>query len=93
MQFGGKNKKLIAFQVSPRQKKIFFLGPHLRHMEVPGLGVESDLQLPAYTTATRDQSRACDLHSSSWQRQILNLLSEARDGTSALMDASQACFC
>ena len=33
-----------------------FLGPHLRHMEVPGLGVQSELQLPAYTaaTATRD---------------------------------------
>ena len=25
-----------------------FLGPHLQHMEVPRLGVESDLQLPAY---------------------------------------------
>ena len=30
----------------------FFLGPDLRHMEVPGLGVESELQLPGYTTAT-----------------------------------------
>ena len=29
-----------------------FLGPLLRHMEVPRLGVELDLQLPAYTTAT-----------------------------------------
>ena len=28
-----------------------FLGPHLQHMEVPRLGVESELQLPAYTTA------------------------------------------
>ena len=25
---------------------IFFLGPHLQHMEVPWLGVESELQLP-----------------------------------------------
>ena len=35
-----------------------FLGPHLRHMEVPRLGAESELQLPAYTTATatRDPS-------------------------------------
>ena len=24
----------------------FFLGPHLRHIDVPGLGVESELQLP-----------------------------------------------
>ena len=30
----------------------FFLGLHLRHMDVPRLGVESELQLPAYTTAT-----------------------------------------
>ena len=33
----------------------FFLGPHLWHMEVPGLGVRSELQLPAYTTATTTQ--------------------------------------
>ena len=30
----------------------FFLGSHLRYMEVPWLGVESQLQLPAYATAT-----------------------------------------
>ena len=30
----------------------FFLGPHLWHMEVPRLGVESELQSLAYTTAT-----------------------------------------
>ena len=30
----------------------FILGPHLRHMEVPSLGVELELQLLAYTTAT-----------------------------------------
>ena len=29
-----------------------FLGLHPWHMEVPGLGVESELQLLAYTTAT-----------------------------------------
>ena len=28
------------------------LGPHPQHMEVPRLGVESELQLPAYTIAT-----------------------------------------
>ena len=46
-----------------------FLGPHLRHMEVPRLGVESELQLPAYTTATAtpDPSHVCDLHNSSRQ--------------------------
>ena len=29
-----------------------FLGPHLHYMEFPGLGVKSELQLLAYTTAT-----------------------------------------
>ena len=58
------------------------------HMEVPRLEVESELQLPAYTTATRDPSHVCDLHHSSQQRQILNSLSEARDGTHVLMDLS-----
>ena len=28
-----------------------FLGPHSRHMEVPRLGVKSELQLPTYATS------------------------------------------
>ena len=42
----------------------FFLGPYLRHMEVPRLGIKSELQLLAYTTATAmpDPSRVCKLH-------------------------------
>ena len=46
-----------------------FTGPHPWHMEVPRLGVESMLQLPAYTTATakQDPSCTCDLHHNSWQ--------------------------
>ena len=34
----------------------FFLGPHLRHMEVPRLGVLLKLHLPATATATGDPS-------------------------------------
>ena len=45
-------------------------------------------QLPAYTTATQDPSRICDLHHISWQCWILNPLSEARDQTHILMDTS-----
>ena len=43
-----------------------FLQLQLRHMEVPRLGVQSELQLPAYTTATAtwDLSHICDLHGS-----------------------------
>ena len=69
----------------------FFLGLHSRHMEVPRLGVKSELQLLAYTTATaiQDLSCICKLHHSSQQRQILNPLNEARDRTSVPMDASR----
>ena len=58
----------------------FFLWPHVRHMEVPRLGVKSELHLPAYNTATAmpDPTCICDLHHSSQQYQILNPLSKAR---------------
>ena len=61
----------------------FFLGPHLQHMEVPRLGVELELQLPAYAiaTATPDPSCICNLRCSLWQCQILNQMSETRDRT------------
>ena len=63
--------------------------------EVPRLGIQTELQLPAYTTATAmpDPSRVCDLHYSSWQCRILNLLSEARDRTCNLMVPSRIHFC
>ena len=53
-----------------------FLGPHPQHMELPRLGVKSELQLPAYATATatRELSHVCDLHHSSPQCQILTPL-------------------
>ena len=72
----------------------FFLGPNPRHMEVPRLGVELELQLTAYTrdTASRDPSRICDLHHSSQQCRILNPLSEARDQTRNLMAPSRKRF-
>ena len=62
-------------------------------MEVPRLGVESEFQLPAYTTATAtwDLSHICNLHHSSQQHWILNSLSEARDRTHVLMDTSWVC--
>ena len=42
----GKGPSLFVYYL------LFFLGLLLRPVEVPRLGVESDLQLPAYTTAT-----------------------------------------
>ena len=48
----------------------FFLRVDMWHLEVPGLGVELELQLPAYTTvkATPDPSCVCYLPHSSQQR-------------------------
>ena len=59
-------------------------------MEFSRLGVESELQPQANTTATamQDPSWVCNLHHSSQQGQILNPLSEH-----LLMDTSQICFC
>ena len=54
---------------------LVFLGLHLRHMEVSRLGVKSELQLPAYATAT------AILHP--YPR------SKARDLTCVLMDTSR----
>ena len=67
---------------------IFFLGLHLRHMQVPRLGVELELQLPVYTmaTATWDLNCICDLCCSLQQCRILKTLSEARDRILILMD-------
>ena len=67
-----------------------FLGLQVWHMEVPRLGVESELQLPPMPQPWQRAIRAvlCNLHHSSWQVQILKPLSKARDRTCILMDAS-----
>ena len=59
-------------------------------MKFPSLGIKSELQLLAYTTATvtGDLSHVCDLRHSSQQCWILNSLSKARDRTHILMDTS-----
>ena len=74
---------------------LVFLWPFLRHMEVPRLGVKSEPEPLAYTTATaaQDLSCFCYLHHSSQRHWILNPLSEARDWTCVFMDASQISFC
>ena len=63
-------------------------------MEILRLGVESELQLPAYATSTAvwDLSQVCNLHHSSQQHQILNSLSKARDQSHILMDTSRVHF-
>ena len=66
----------------------FFLGLHLRHMEVPRPGAILELQLLAYTTAMQDPGCVCNLHHSSPQLWTLNPLNEARDPTRNLMVSS-----
>jgi len=73
-----KNDFIVAINF---QKELsFFLGvrgPHMGHMEVPRLGVESEMPLPVYITATamQDLSQLCR----SGQCLILNPLSKTRD--------------
>ena len=68
-----------------------FLRLNLWHMEVLGPGVELELQLLTYPTATAvpDPSCICDLCRSLWQCQILNPLSGARDWVRIFIDTSQ----
>ena len=72
----------------------YFLGLHLLHMEVTRLGVELELQQPAYATApaTLDLSCVYNLHHSSQQHRILNPLIRARDRTHNLMVPTQIRF-
>ena len=73
---------------------LWFLGLHWRHTEVPRLGVKSELQLQAYTTATatQDPSCTCNLHHSSQQHRIPNPLNKARDQTRILKGTSRIGF-
>ena len=74
---------------------LLLLGLHLQHMEVPNLGVESEVQLPTFARATVmwDPSCICDLRHSSRQCWILNPPSKARDRTHILIDTSQVHYC
>ena len=67
MLITNSEKRFLVFFVCLFVLSYFILGLPSQHMEVPRLRVESDLQLPAYTTATAtpDPSRICNLHPSS----------------------------
>ena len=67
-----------------------FSGPQPWHMQGLGLGLALELSLPACATATatQDPSHVGDHHSSR-QRQVLNPLCEAGEGTCLLMDTTR----
>ena len=78
------------------KKKFFFLfraAPVAYGSSHPGVSLE--LQLLAYATATASQylSHSWDLHHSSWQHQVFNPLTEARDWTCVVRDTSQVHLC
>ena len=62
----------------------------LWYMEIPRIGVELELQMPAYATvtATRDPSCISNLYHSSQQCWIPDPLNKAMDWTCILMDTS-----
>ena len=64
-------------------------------MEIPRLGVKSELHLPDYAPSHSnvEPELICGLHCSSQQRQIFNPPSEARDQICVVMDTSQVCYC
>ena len=70
---------------------LVFLGLHSWHMEAPRLN-QSCSRWPTPQPRQWRIQIICDLHSSSWQHQILNPVSKARDWICVLMDASQFCF-
>ena len=70
---------------------VCLLGPHLQHMEVPRLGVKSELQLPAYTTAIAMQDLSASetytaAHSNTGP---FNPLHDAKDPIHIFMDTDQ----
>ena len=85
----------VGYLILQERFSFFFLGPHLWHMEVHRLGVQSKLQVSADATATAtwDLSHVCDLHHNSRQHQILDPLNEARNWTRHIMVPSQVHFC
>ena len=91
---GHKNELTPIYSIHKCSFYFCFLGSRPQHMEVPRRGAESELQLPARTTAaaTWEASHVCDLHPSSRQHRILNPRSKARNRTHILMDPSRICF-
>ena len=88
-----KNLLLFYIMSCDARSSHIFLGLNLQHMEVHRLGVELELQLPAYTTATAmpdlTTSATCAAACGSGNAGSFNPVSEASDQTCILMDASQ----
>ena len=89
-QMDGWDFYLKLGEMKGRKLFFFFL---LLKVSPEAYGVESEPQLSATARATRDPSRTCNLHHSSWQHQIPDSLSRVRYRTRILMDTGQIRFC
>jgi len=58
-------------------------------MEIPRLGVKSELQLLDYAAVMQDSNHICNLYDSSWQNWIPDPRCKALDQTHILMNTSQ----
>ena len=76
MEFLGNTETQMIF-VCVFFFSFFFLETYPWHMDIPMLGVKSELQISAYAMATakRDLSLVCEIHHSLQQCVILNSLS------------------
>ena len=74
---------------------VFFFFCHFRAAPAAHGGSQARGPIGAYTRAiaTPDPSRVCNPHHSSWQRRILNPLSEAGNQSRKLMVPSRVRFC
>ena len=99
-QDGSFRKPFLGLSILDEEPSLYFCCCCLFFRAAPTaygssrLGVQSELQLPSYTTATatQDLSQVCNLHHSSQQHHILNPLSEARGPTRNLVDPSPVHF-
>ena len=73
---------MFVVMVKQRITSLFFLGPHLQHMEVPRLGAKSERQQHQIQAESVTYTTA---HGKHW---VLNPQSKAREGTHILVDTS-----
>ena len=68
---------------------LFFRAAGVAYLISQARGWNQSCSCYATATAMPDLSHICNLHSSSWQHQILNPLSGTKDPTCVLTDTSQ----
>ena len=69
----------------------FFIGSHLWHMEVPRLGLKSELQLPGYTTPQQHHIQASSVTYTAAHGNARSLTHWTQ--TRILMDNNQVHYC